>query len=278
MSNDTIYEVCGALDSPPDIRDYRFATVNEDFPEEFELPMPAVKNQGSVGSCVAHAIALTMEYYNKKQHGEDIPMSVGYIYGNRVSSTHRGTGMYVRAALQDACGDGDVPYLDFPVNVEVPEIFDMVANQKEHLAPKALPYRISSYVKVSDEAEIKTAIYNGYPVVFSIKWYKDAKVKNGILTSKKEKTNSSHCMVIYGWDKNGWKFQNSWGVLWGNQGRAILPYDFGIKQAYCVIDEIVGDIEIIKPFKTDSFWGRLAIRFVNLISSIVYRIWYKIKY
>lgn len=228
MSNDTIYEVCGALESPPDIRDYRFASVSEEFPEEFELPMPAVKSQGSVGSCVAHAIALTMEYYNKKQHNEDIPMSVGYIYGNRVSSAHRGRGMYLRAALQDACGDGDVPYLEFPVNVEVPEIFDMVANEKNRLAPKALPYRISSYVKVVDEAEIKTALYNGYPVVFSIKWYKDAKVKDGILTSKKEKTDSSHCMVIYGWDKNGWKFQNSWGVLWGNQGRAILPYDFGM--------------------------------------------------
>jgi C1A family cysteine protease len=168
--------------------------------------MPAVKNQGAVSSCVAHSVALVMEFYNKKQHGQDIPMSVGYIYGNRVSSSYRGKGMYTREAIKDACAEGNVPYQDFPFNEEVPKIFEMVEREKEQLAPKALPYRFTSYVKVNTEQEIKTALYNGYPVIFAIKWYKDAKVKNGVLTTNKEKESGAHCMVIYGWDERGWKF------------------------------------------------------------------------
>ena len=84
------YEVLGlgSIASPPDIRDYRLAaTAPLEIPSAFELDMPIVKSQGSVGSCVAHSVALIMEYYNKKQHNKDIRMSVGYIYGNRVSST-----------------------------------------------------------------------------------------------------------------------------------------------------------------------------------------------
>jgi C1A family cysteine protease len=278
MSNEQIHEVCGALISPPDIRDYRFAATASNLPDTFELTMPAVKNQGSVGSCVAHSIALVMEFYNKKQHKQDIQMSVGYIYGNRVSTDYRGSGMYTKDAIKDACVEGNVPYELFPFNEEVPSIFDMVEREKEELSPKALPFRLTSYIKVVSKDEIKTALYNGYPVVFSIKWYKDTKVKNGVLTTTKRETSGSHCMVIYGWDERGWKFQNSWGKSWGNGGRAILPYDFEIVQAYSVIDELVGDIDIKKPFKTESKFGKWLIGLVNKISAVVYRIKYKIKY
>ena len=115
----------GALLSLPDIRDYELvATAQCDFPEEFELTMPAVKSQGSVGSCVAHALATVMEFYNKKQHHEDIDMSVGYIYGNRENSAHKGQGMKVRDALKAITAGGNVPHTDFPFNEEVPGIIE----------------------------------------------------------------------------------------------------------------------------------------------------------
>ena len=262
---DTTIEICGSIPSPPDIRDYRLATLAQELPASFELDMPEAKNQGNVGSCVAHSIALIMEHYNKKQHNKDIQMSVGYIYGNRVSSAHTGSGMVMKSALKDAVGEGNVPYDLFPHNKEVPAIFDMVAEEKERLGlfDQAQPYRISSYVKVSTEKEIKTALLNGYPIAFSINWYKKMTVKDGILTKTTDEKTGGHCMVIYGWDERGWKFQNSWGQNWGDEGRAILPYGHPIKEAYCLIDEIIGNIEIKKPYKSKN---KIVQSFVSLIN------------
>jgi C1A family cysteine protease len=265
-------EICGAIISPPDIRDYKLVVTTKEFPTSFELNMPAVKSQGSVGSCVAHSIALTMEYYNKKQHSKDIQMSVGYIYGNRVSSTHTGSGMITRSALQDAVGEGDVPYELFPYNKEVPEIFDMVKKDKEqmNLFDQAQPYRLSAYAKVKTEAEMKTALINGYPIVFAIDWHKGMKVQNGILIQPKKEKTGGHCMVIYGWDERGWKFQNSWGGLWGEKGCAILPYTHTIREAYCVIDEIVGDIEIKKPFRSKNKLVQFFVSIVNKFNAWIF--------
>lgn len=267
----------GALFSAKDLRDYRLATLASDFPEEFELPMPEVKNQGSVGSCVAHSLATVIEFYNKKQHNLDIPMSVGYIYGNRTSSWHKDSGMITRDAIKDVCLEGDVVYDLFPVNLEVPTILELFKKNRQELAPKAEPYRFTAYVKVETEKEIKTALMNGYPVVFAIQWKKQAKVKDGVLTFDSKENSGGHCMVIYGWDSRGWKFQNSWGKSWGEGGRAILPYDMKIREAYSIIDELVGDIEINKPHKDASFWEKLFVKVVNYINFWINQMKYKRK-
>ena len=66
MNNEMFNGVTGALFSPVDVRDYRLACVSNEseFPDEFELHMPKIKNQKSISSCVAHSIASTIEYFN----------------------------------------------------------------------------------------------------------------------------------------------------------------------------------------------------------------------
>lgn len=75
----------GAIFSPPDVRDYRIACAAApvEFPAEFELPMPEVKNQGQVCSCVAHALATTVEYFSRMQ---------ATTTGKCPSDTYTGTG------------------------------------------------------------------------------------------------------------------------------------------------------------------------------------------
>ena len=75
-------------------------------------------------------------------------------------------------------------------------------------------------------------------------------------------------MVIYGWDKNGWKFQNSWGIYWGNKGRAILPYDFPINEAWGVIDTITNENQdnLKKPFS--SCVGQVVAKIINAIVNL----------
>lgn len=78
------------------------------------------------------------------------------------------------------------------------------------------------------------------PIVFSIQWYKGYYVEAGtnLLKFNTQTKDGSHCMVIYGWNKDGWKFQNSWGTFFGDGGRAVYPYDAPLQNCYGVIDKI----------------------------------------
>ena len=53
-------------------------------------------------------------------------------------------------------------------------------------------------------------------------------------------------MIIYGWNEKGWLIQNSWGTYWGKKGRAILPYDVKIREAWGVTDEVTLENSDIK--------------------------------
>ena len=230
----------GAIFSPPDVRDYRIACAAApvEFPAEFELPMPEVKNQGQVCSCVAHALATTVEYFSRTQGDDDREMSVGYIYGNRRNTAHTGTGMVTRDAIAVTCDYGDVVKTLFPENEEVPAVIERFEKHVNEFFPKGYPNRFTSYYRCAGEAEMKTALTKGSPVIFAMQWHSGNYVDgDGILVEQGEES-GGHCMVIYGWNARGWKFQNSWGTTWGKEGRAILPYTSTIREAWGVVDEI----------------------------------------
>ena len=234
-------ESCGAILSPLDVRDYKVACAvsAEEFPEEFELQMPEVKNQGSVGACVAHSITTTIEYFSRAQGDDHREMSVGFIYGNRSTSTHIGRGMIVRDALEAARKYGDVVKTLFPYNKEVPDIIEMFNDNFITLSPDAYANRITSYYRIYNENEIKASLMEHGPVIFAMEWYSDIKIKNGIMNTKQETSpkNGHHCMIIYGWNKDGWLIQNSWGKYWGDNGRAIIPYNIKFNELWGIIDE-----------------------------------------
>lgn len=230
----------GAIFSQKDVRDYRIACAsNVEFPIEYELEMPEVKNQGNVGSCVAHSISTVIEYFSRLQGDENGEMSVGYIYGNRTNTDHKGWGMVVRKALEATCEYGDVTKASFPYNEEVPNIISKFEASVCTLIAKGYPHRFSSYYRCRTETDIKTALMKKSPVIMAMKWYADIKVVDGVInTACGSQYNGGHCMVIYGWNEQGWKIQNSWGAEWGNNGRAILPYNVPLSEAWGVIDEI----------------------------------------
>ena len=250
----------GALPEKLDIRDYKLkklskATVAQ-FPETFELKMCAVKNQGSVGSCVAHAIAETIEYHNKVQDNITEKVSIGFIYGNRRNSISKSSGMYVREALHNVCKYGDVFLADFKENKEVPDAINLFEERFDSLKEKAFPNRFSTYFRLNSDDDIKYALMNYGPVVFAMTWYKDINVKDGVITTeqKKDKADGGHCMVIYGWNEKGWLIQNSWGSFWGKSGKAILPFNIKKSEAWGITDEVSGENpDIVKPVFNTTF-------------------------
>lgn len=271
----------GSLFSIPDVRDYiaHANTPDENIPEEFILEnLPSVKNQGAVGSCVAHALALVAEYYSRKETGNRVQMSTGYIYGNRMYSTHKGSGMYTRDALKTMTKYGDVPFEYFPDNVEVPYAIELFENRVNELEPLGYNYKFKAYYKLENEKDIKAHLLSNNPVIMSMYWYDDIKIKNGVMQTNliKTKNTGGHCMVIVGWNETGWIVQNSWGYMWGDKGQFVMPYDIPMKESWGPTDAEPGDeVTIKKPFNTPC--GRFLATIINKVISWIYNLIHKNK-
>ena len=234
-------EAFGAIESKIDVRDYQVACAaapNVELPEVFELNMRAVKNQLAISSCVAHALAAVVEYFNFMQEKTDTTMSTEFIYGNRINHTYTDKGMIIRDALENLRKYGTCPNSSMPGNIEVPEAIRRFNQDALGVIPVAYPNRITNYCSLYKKNDMKLWLMTKGPIVFSIKWYENywLTVNNELHFDEKSEPSGCHCMVIYGWNKAGWLFQNSWGNNWGDGGRAVYPYDATIREAWGVED------------------------------------------
>ena len=234
-------EAFGAIESKIDVRDYQVACAaapNVELPEVFELNMRTVKNQLAVSSCVAHALAAVVEYFNFMQEKTDTTMSTEFIYGNRINHTYTDKGMIIRDALENLRKYGTCPNSSMPGNIEVPEAIRRFNQDALGVIPAAYPNRITNYCSLYKKNDMKLWLMTKGPIVFSVKWYENywLTVNNELHFDEKSEPSGCHCMVIYGWNKEGWLFQNSWGNTWGDGGRAVYPYDATIREAWGVED------------------------------------------
>ena len=278
MSEQQYIESFGVEPSTPDIRDYKIekSSLLTDFPKEFELDISSAKNQGSISSCLAHVLATIAEYHMKRQYGLDNEISPGYIYGNRLAPLGTGEGMVTRHALEVFCKEGAPTLQEFPLHCEVPQIILAVEKEHDALASSARQFCFSQYVKVTTEQEIKTALMILGPIVVTVPWYKGNRVKNGILYSDCKEQSSYHAMVLYGWDENGWKIQNSWSMFWGKKGRAIMPTSYPITELFAPVDNISCPVTIKKPFRAKNKFTKWCVKVANKVYSIFYTLAYKI--
>lgn len=263
---------CGAIYSNVDVRDYKLvcARSNYEFPDEFSLGVVRIKNQESTGSCCAHAISSAIEYYNSTQMGDTTEMSVGYIYGNRTNSAHKGPGMIIREALDIVRNYGDVPKSEFPYNEEMPFAMKLYEEKANELYGIGRPYRFSEYCRIDTVGAAKLAIISGRPLVMAMDWYEDMVVnENGVLETKYTGYAGGHCMLAYGWNEDGWLIQNSWGEDWGINGCFVLPYEMGMAECWAVMDDIIEGAHIKKPFSSKA--GKILAKIINRICNLFRR-------
>ena len=269
----------GAKEPKVDLRDYTYEpeiAMAAELPEQFELWTPPVKNQGYVGSCVAHTAAEIEEYFNHIEGKSSYALSVGYIYGCRYD--YKGTGMYLRDALKTLSKKGISTHEEFPYNKEVPDIIDLFTEQDEIGWLTDETHKITSYFRITGNGNnlkdnIKRCLMNNGPVMMSVPWYNDFKVVNGIITSPSNFncSNGGHCILLYGWNKDGWLIQNSWGENWGNGGRAIYPYDYPTKEFWGVTDTDSSDIKKKEYNKVSNFFVKIINVIINLFNKLTSR-------
>lgn len=231
----------GCLFPKIDLRDYKMkACAAADLPEEYRCDEydSRIKDQKSVSSCVAHALSTILEHHANN----DYPLSTNFIYGIQNKEMGRtNKGMYLGDACHIVHKYGDMLEQDCEGNNEVPKCHSIAEKALEDTekTSRAYNFRIKAYFNCKGEAAIKQALYEYGPVLISIRWYKGCYVD---MEDKKLKYNpyssyNLHAIVVYGWNKDGFLCQNSWGINWGKKGRFILPYDYKIEEAKGIIDE-----------------------------------------
>lgn len=252
-----IFNYNGVVESSYDARDYKIKADSE-FPEEFELPYKvSVKNQGSKPTCVAHALSSLVEYHNLIETGKYRKFSTEFIYGTRDIGYYIGDGMVIRDALKTIQKYGDCYYADCPGNHDTANAMKNINEKVEEYRDLAYPHRIGSYYRVKTPEEIKTALMNHGPVVISMTCKDNAYIADDIYCYPQDAENSGrHCVLVVGWNENGWIIQNSWGALYAGDGYFTLPFDFKINEAWGTTDQ-KDDCSLLKRKTRNKFMNKV---------------------
>ncbi len=223
----------GALLSPIKMRDYDFYAAcgasNIELPDEFELPIDkycTVKDQGSVGACVAYALSTVQEYHHNEELNDGIVWSEGNTYGSdECRQGYTGYGMWLDTAAEGLMKIGFVNKIYFDICVEVPEIINIIRERKD-LLELGEPERIKGFTRIAYALESKRT----EAIMRAIYMYR----LPIIAASAEFFRGGSHCIVLYGWKKKGNKveflFRNSWGKSYKNGGNWVIPASY-INQA-----------------------------------------------
>lgn len=238
----------GAILGPHDERDYK---AREHIamgvrPEEYYPPEYApVLHQGSIGSCVAHAITTLkwyQEYYERKSWSK---FSTDFIYHNRNLDDYQGEGMFVTQASSHLCKEGVCYFDELPSNTAYPNAY--VTAQINKLKSSAIKNKNLKYVRCETKEEICEAIFQYKGAIVSINvrtsfdsFYLRKSLKDAILPqpNEDEETRGGHAICAIGYTKDGIIIQNSWGRNWGYNGLAILPWEYTpLYDVYAIVDE-----------------------------------------
>ena len=190
--------------------------------------MPAVYNQGSLGSCTAQGVAALLQFTEAEVFGGlDIPSRLFIYYNTRILQGTLGedSGASIRNAIKAVVKEGYCQEKLWPYDVT-----------KFKRKPPAAAYKagdqrlITAYARVQQQAAaIKQRLAGGDPIVFGFSVYEnfDETAKTGVCPMPKGAVTGGHAVVLCGYDDRRKMFlvRNSWGARWGDKGYYWKPYD-----------------------------------------------------
>jgi C1A family cysteine protease len=209
-----------------------------------------VEDQGTLGSCTAHAGVGLLEFYEKKAFNNYINASRLFLYKvtRNLLQWTGDTGAYLRSTMGALVLFGAPPEQYYPyeiANFDIePPAFCYAFGQS---------YRSISYYRLDPPGtapddllnRIKTNLAAGLPSMFGFtvySSYSQADTTGKIpFPAEGESVVGGHAILAVGYDdgmkiKNtipggvetsgAFLFQNSWGTGWGDQGFGWLPYEY----------------------------------------------------
>ena len=218
-----------------DYRDLKyFLTAPIKVPDTWDLRKndDNILNQGSLGSCVANGFSGMIDSLLKSNKKISISPSRLFTYYNcrvLINTVKKDSGAYVRDSIKSGVNLGMVSETLYPYIIPKFKNKPPVNVYKEALKIKVTEYRRVNNLVLT---ELKSAICQGYPIIFGMDVYgsfESEEVKRtGIvsLPAPKEDLLGGHCMLIVGYTKDNFIVKNSWGTEWGDKGYCYIPFEY----------------------------------------------------
>ncbi len=231
----------GCLKDPKDLRDIPMGLVLPPIPLPAEIDytenMTPVRNQGNEGTCVAFASVVGVkEYQDTKEYKNLIGLSPRYVYSlcKKYDGSPDEEGTYPRVAMKMLLKYGTPPESYWPYR---PHQTD---RPKPNADKAAIRYRVKAYARIKTVMEMKRSLVINGPYLAGVdvyeSWFVKKTEKTGLIPMPKrsDQYQGGHAICIVGYDdaKKLFKFKNSWGDDWGDNGYGYLTYDY-MKQ-YCL--------------------------------------------
>jgi C1A family cysteine protease len=231
----------GVTKDKPDSRDYIFDPPKPmilSLPPSVDLsPLcPPIIDQDGLGSCVSNAIANQVLFDQMKQGWASpwLPSRLFMYYSQRALEGSLATGGDCGSSIRDGmkainrvgyCPETDWPYTPSNYNVKPPSSCYTTALQHKSILYQRVPQNLDM---------IKTALYSGFPVVYSISVYDSFFSSGGVvpMPPNGDHLAGGHGVLMVGYNDTAQRFlsMNSWGAGWGLSGYFTIPYEYIMDQ------------------------------------------------
>lgn len=230
----------GWVPDVPDARDLAYAApivaMTQLQPQvDLRSGCPPVYDQGQLGSCTANAIGAAFQFDEIRQALPNpfMPSRLFIYYNERSMEGTVGSdsGAQIRDGIKSIGKQGVCPETEGPYNISQFTKKPAAGCFKDAIQHRAILYRRIP----RDLTQMRACLAEGYPWVFGVSVYDSfesaAAAKTGDIplpNTSTEQMLGGHALLAVGYDdsRHVFRFRNSWGTTWGDQGYGTIPYSY----------------------------------------------------
>lgn len=225
----------GWLPDLPDARDRYFQAPRRRavLPARVDLrdDLPAVYDQGALGSCTAQALAGAVEYCQGKQQQERYTPSRLFIYWYErvwLGTILVDSGARLRDGMKVLNFNGAPHENLWAYDVRRYRTIPPASTNRDGRKHNAIEYQRLDNTNLGD---VRACLATTGPVIIGVSVYESfMKAGDGSipLPAASEKQVGGHAILLCGYDDftQQFRFRNSWGAGWGVEGYGTLPYAY----------------------------------------------------